>query len=264
MDTPAPTSSADPAPESSSPPASRRRVLWEVLIIFGGTTLLCSVLWQLRRVIPFIQRHIHELIWVAFVYIPTFLLRKRKEDFRDYGLTIHPIGRNLMVFLVVSLIVFPLFTVGFYVYYQMVCAAAIAGTPLPAQIRSLCRRYVGSWRNVHVRLPPRFAEMSLVQLIVVALPEEYFFRGYIQSQLNKVWPPAPDIYRHPIGRSLLATSVLFALGHLLVDGNPLRLAVFFPSLAFGWMRQATGSVLASILFHACCNLISDVLHRLFF
>ena len=67
-----------------------------------------------------------------------------------------------------------------------------------------------------------------------------------------------------IGPALILTSLLFALGHFLVDFNGLRLAVFFPALVFGWLRQSSGSILASILFHASSNLVSDVLHTLFF
>jgi len=260
----APISSSAPAPEVPALPVDRRRVLWEVLIVFGGTILICATLYQLQGAIPLVKRYIHEMHWVAFVYIPTFLLRRRDEDFQDYGLTVNPIGRGLLTFLIVSLIIFPLFTLGFYFYYRMACAAAISGTPLPAQISSLCRRFVGSWRNVRFRLPPKFGEKALVQLIVTGFSEEYFFRGYVQSRLNVVWPPNPNIYRHPVGRSTLVTSFLFAIGHPLVDLNPLRLAVFFPSLAFCWIRQATGSIMASVFFHASCNLISDVLHHLFF
>ena len=64
--------------------------------------------------------------------------------------------------------------------------------------------------------------------------------------------------------TLLVASVLFALGHLLVDFNGLRLAVFFPALVFGWMRQYSGSILASVLFHASSNLVSELLHDSFF
>ena len=67
-----------------------------------------------------------------------------------------------------------------------------------------------------------------------------------------------------MGRTLLVTSALFALGHVLVDFNVQRSAVFFPALVFGWMRARTGSVAAGAAFHALCNLYSDVLHTSFF
>ena len=67
-----------------------------------------------------------------------------------------------------------------------------------------------------------------------------------------------------MGRALVVSAALFAVGHVLVDGNPIRLAVFFPGLVFGWMRARTGSILPGLLFHAMCNLCSEVLHRSFF
>jgi membrane protease YdiL (CAAX protease family) len=55
------------------------------------------------------------------------------------------------------------------------------------------------------------------------------------------------------------TSAIFAVGHLLTEPNPSRLAVFFPSLLFGWMRARTGGIGASVLFHAACNLFVSFL-----
>ena len=99
---------------------------------------------------------------------------------------------------------------------------------------------------------------------MVAVPEELFFRGYLYSRLEQRWPSTRRFLGAPVGRTLLVTSALFALGHVLVDFNVQRLAVFFPALVFGWMRARTGSVAAGAVFHALCNLYSDVLHTSFF
>ena len=40
-------------------------------------------------------------------------------------------------------------------------------------------------------------------------------------------------------------------------------AVFFPSLLFGWMRRATGSVTSAIIFHAICNLFVEIASRFY-
>ena len=58
--------------------------------------------------------------------------------------------------------------------------------------------------------------------------------------------------------SLLLTSALFAIGHYVTIPSVQRLAVFFPSLLFGWMRRATGGILAPVIFHAACNLIVEI------
>ncbi|HXU01770.1 MAG TPA: CPBP family glutamic-type intramembrane protease, partial [Polyangia bacterium] len=64
--------------------------------------------------------------------------------------------------------------------------------------------------------------------------------------------------------ALIVSSVLFAVSHVVVIPNPQRLAVFFPALLFGWMRARTGSIVPGALFHALCNILSDVLHVSYF
>jgi membrane protease YdiL (CAAX protease family) len=254
-----------PAPSGSQrPPTSRKAALVEALAMFGIATLVCSVLWQVRRFSGFVNRNLQAFIAAVFLYLPTGLLLRRREVFAEYGLTIRPLRRGLVLFLLVSGVVFPLFAVGFYLYYRVTCAAVAQGVRMPRQILSLCRRFVGGVGGARLRISPDFAQVALAQFLVVALPEEYFFRGYLQTRLEAVWPSRRRFLGGDVGYALLVASVLFALGHLLVDFNGLRLAVFFPALVFGWMRQVSGSILASVLFHACSNIVSELLHNSFF
>ena len=64
-----------------------------------------------------------------------------------------------------------------------------------------------------------------------------------------------------LGPAILVTSVVFALGHFATIHEPARLAVFFPSLAFGFLRARTGGVGAGIVFHAACNVFSELLGK---
>jgi membrane protease YdiL (CAAX protease family) len=66
-----------------------------------------------------------------------------------------------------------------------------------------------------------------------------------------------------LGRAFFLTAALFAVGHLAIF-QVWRLAVFFPALLFGWMRERTGTILGSTLFHAYCNLLQLVLAASFF
>ena len=127
----------------------------------------------------------------------------------------------------------------------------------------LCRHWLGP-AGGHLRLPPRFLLLAFSQLVVVAIPEELFFRGYLMERLEQVWPPTKNLFGARVGWALVVSSALFALGHLLVIPNPQRLAVFFPALVFGWMRARTGSIAAGATFHALCNVVSDVLHTSYF
>jgi uncharacterized protein len=105
------------------------------------------------------------------------------------------------------------------------------------------------------------ADEVLGQVFVIALPEEAFYRGYLQSRLDDVWPPKLGVLGARVGPGLLFASVIFALGHVATVQLPARLAVFFPALLFGWLRARTGGIGASVLFHAFCNVYSQMLGR---
>jgi len=104
---------------------------------------------------------------------------------------------------------------------------------------------------------------TIAQIVVVALPEEVFFRGYVQSLLRERWSPRRRLLGVPFGAAHVLGSALFALIHLASVPAPERLAVFFPSLLFAWLRERTGSVVAPILFHAAANVTIRVLARLY-
>lgn len=101
--------------------------------------------------------------------------------------------------------------------------------------------------------------LVLVQLLLVALPEEVFYRGYLQTTLDGLVGRDRRVLGVPVNlTSLLITSAIFAVGHYLTIPHPARLAVFFPSLLFGWLRRASGGVGAPVLYHACCNLLVEL------
>jgi uncharacterized protein len=105
---------------------------------------------------------------------------------------------------------------------------------------------------------------ALGQLLVIALPEEAFYRGYLQTSLERELSPKLSIFGTRIGWGLVLTSAIFAVGHLFTDLNPARLAVFFPSLVFGFLRIRSKGIGASVAFHAMCNLFSAYLAHSYF
>jgi membrane protease YdiL (CAAX protease family) len=102
---------------------------------------------------------------------------------------------------------------------------------------------------------------ALGQLLVIALPEEAFYRGYLQSRLDDAWPPRWRLLGAQVGPGLLVAAAIFATGHIVTVHAVSRLAVFFPALLFGWLRARTGGIGASVCFHAFCNLGSQLLGR---
>lgn len=120
------------------------------------------------------------------------------------------------------------------------------------------------WWNVdHFRAAPLLPVLGDAggQLLMIALPEEAFYRGYLQTTLERDLDKSVTVFGTRIGWGVVLTSAIFAVGHLLTELNPARLAVFFPSLVFGFLRARTGGIGASVLFHAMCNLFSAYLIR---
>ncbi|MGC4064207.1 MAG: MrtC family glutamic-type intramembrane protease [Polyangiaceae bacterium] len=140
--------------------------------------------------------------------------------------------------LVTALVVFPPFAFGFLLWWQPESSF---------QFRSVSRVVAD----------------ALGQLLVVALPEEVFYRGYLQTSLDDAWKSRVKLFGGTLSPGLVVTSAIFALGHVLTEPNPSRLAVFFPSLLFGWLRTRTRGVGASVGFHALSNLYSAYLGRCF-
>ena len=98
------------------------------------------------------------------------------------------------------------------------------------------------------------------QLLVIALPEEAFFRGFLQSALDGAWKEKRwRILGADLGPGWLLAAFIFAVGHVLTIPNPARLGVFVPALIFGWLRARTGGIGAGLTFHAMCNLLSSFL-----
>jgi membrane protease YdiL (CAAX protease family) len=105
------------------------------------------------------------------------------------------------------------------------------------------------------------ADEVLAQFFVIALPEEAFYRGYLQSRLDDAWPARWSVLGARVGPGLVLGAAIFAVGHVVTVHLTTRLAVFFPALLFGWLRARTRGIGASVCFHAMCNVYSQALGR---
>ena len=90
----------------------------------------------------------------------------------------------------------------------------------------------------------------LLIYLAIAVPEEFLFRGLVQNLLTRWWGPA---------RALPAAAVVFGLAHL-PDPRYVLLATF-AGLAYGWVYQRTGQVMASAITHALVDATWSVLLR---
>ncbi|MGC4115871.1 MAG: MXAN_2755 family glutamic-type intramembrane protease [Myxococcales bacterium] len=210
----------------------------------------------ITRAIPFTSGYAKAVAAVAFLYLPGMVVWRRNQDYRDYGATLAGWQRGAAWGLGLSLAVLPIFTVCFFGFVELL-------KDLPAWLQGILAPYPKD-SSFHFRLPDRFLAHVVDQFLVVALPEELFYRGYMQQRLRAAWPEGGrTLWGVKLGRAFWVTQILFALGHL-AEPHPWRLAVFFPALVFGWLREKTGTILPGTLFHALSNLTVLVLEACFF
>jgi membrane protease YdiL (CAAX protease family) len=139
--------------------------------------------------------------------------------------------------LAIAAIVFPPFVVGFWAFH-------------------------GPTHTFTWALPDDLASFALSQLVLVGLPEEALFRGYVQTRLTDAWPATRKLLGANVSvPALLAQAALFAIVHLATEPSLDKLAVFFPGLLFGWMRARRGGIGAAIVFHALSNVLAEILVR---
>src|SRR5262245_35330762 len=194
--------------------------------------------------------HAASAVGVAF-FLATYFLALRNDDSATerYGLSLgglldpEPLefekllksaATELAWAIGVCLVVFPPFWIGFKIWWSPV-------------------------RAFHAAPLGGVASDALGQFLVIALPEEAFYRGYLQTRLDEAWKPNVSLLGTRVGPALVVTSAVFALGHLATEVNPNRLAVFFPALLFGWLRNRRGGIGAAAALHAMCNLFASYL-----
>ena len=240
------------------------RPLASALVVYAASCVAIMVLWAAAALVPFLAANLGAFVTLIFLYFPYAAVRRRGEDLGDYGFSLRPLGRGLAFAGGVLVVIFPLFLVGFVAYYRTVCAPGQTETLAALAPPGLCHLFLGWAGLAHPRVGIDFWEQALTQVVVVAVPEELFFRGYLLARLEEAFPPRRRFLGGGVGLGLVLAAALFAVAHVLVDFDPRRLAVFFPGLLFGWMRSATGSILAGSVVHAASNLYIDALHRTFF
>jgi membrane protease YdiL (CAAX protease family) len=88
--------------------------------------------------------------------------------------------------------------------------------------------------------------LILFQILSVAFPEEFFFRGFLQASMGKNF------------KAIIFVSLLFSLAHLpraIFLNDWISLFSFFPSLIMGWLYMKTNNVLPGTIFHLFANLV---------
>lgn len=91
---------------------------------------------------------------------------------------------------------------------------------------------------------PPLGEMLFRQGLLVALPEEVFFRGYLYDAFEeKGWEP------------IVPSSILFAAAHLAIHASWYRALTVLPGLLLGGGRKIAGNIYVPVLLHLLFNLL---------
>ena len=117
----------------------------------------------------------------------------------------------------------------------------------------------GGSASYSFRLPSGILELVVVNIALVALAEEVFYRGYLEHMLDGIWPSQRAFLGIPLTRTVLVASALFALGHFVGQWDFTRFGPFFPALVFSGLARQGGSLLGAVLFHGLSNVFSAVL-----
>jgi membrane protease YdiL (CAAX protease family) len=251
------------APGGAPPPVQRR----ELLVTWAKCLVVLAVAKAASFVDPtgMLGANLAGVAAFVFVAFPDGRLRRRGEHWDDYGLewwgiadprTWRAWARGTGIALVAALVLFPPFAASFWAYAEY--APSLPGP--------LARALAPYWTppDIAFRLPSGFPLRVLVQLLVVALPEEMFYRGWMQTAWARTRPERrADVLGAKLGPGFFWTQLLFAAGHLVVL-QPWRLATFFPGLFFGWLRERSGGLAAPVVFHAISNLFIAILEASFY
>ena len=254
---------AAPGAAPAASPATRRELVVTWATAIGGLAAAKAI--SLVEPTGLLGANLAGVAAFLFIVLPERRIDARGATWAEHGLpwwglsdarTWRAWGRGAAVALAVCAVVFPVFALAFRFYGALL-------PHLPGPLARALAPYAGAAR-FSFRLPPGLALAAVLQLVVVALPEELFYRGWMQTAWARTAPGrGVRVLGARLGAGFLWTQVLFAAGHLVVL-QPWRLGTFFPALLFGWLRERTGNVAAPVLVHAASNLFIATLEASFY
>lgn len=169
-------------------------------------------------------------------FIPFVVITLTQRDYAQYGLTLRGC-ETLRFHLCVCLAIFAPYLLGHYAFARIVLG-----------------------REFHFTVPPDFGQCVLEQMLFIGLSEEFFFRGYAQTQFNRFFGRPFQFLGAQWGWGLILAAVLFGVCHL-IDGDLSRLRTAFFGIFVGWLRERTQSIAVPAAYHGVSNLLYEVMQR---
>jgi membrane protease YdiL (CAAX protease family) len=251
---------------------TKRRLLGEVVATWLVTVLLIRVIVALVPT-DFLWGLPLAAVPILFMWMPVWVLQRQGIDPDRYPLAIPTFDdtavwwRDIRLAGVVALAIFVPYLVLYHFWQtawfpailEQLCDQRVPGTCIEARRAAT---WGPQWRfDGGVEATLWFLQLAGYHLFFVAIPEEMFYRGYVQSRLDEVWEPTREVFGARVGWGLVVTCVIFAAGHSLVIVQWWHFAIFFPSLVFGWLRTKSDGIMAGAFFHAFSNVLVAILDR---
>ena len=185
---------------------------------------------------------------VVFVVVPIVVIDRLHASAGHFGLGRTSIRRNVLLGFGASAVILPLFACAYWLGHR------VWGESLPLVSVERLRTLGFSGVLGHV------SKLVFVQILLVGLTEEVFYRGYMQSNLNTVFGKPWTVLSIKCGPALPVAAVLFGVAHILWWNSIFGLLVIIPGIAFGVLREKADSIWAPAIFHGLCNSTMFVLN----
>ncbi len=212
------------------------------------------------------------LEYVVMIAFPLLWLVISRRNLADYGITLKNLKYHLDValaaFLPVAIACVPLGLVNYKGWDGAIIMAIVEIAVLFVLGRTLKKKLTSYAGGVLAGLAFILAANATLGKAISALVfytfflglgEELLFRGYIQSRLNLAFGKPFQFYGVQLGWGILITSLLFGLMHIINLGTLITghwqltpwwgFWTFFGGLVLGYVREKTGSIIASTLLH---------------
>jgi membrane protease YdiL (CAAX protease family) len=229
-----PTGIGLPESIAVAPNRAARRLLLETVLVTTAVILTIALL--ARTTLAGTLWFLSPACLVAAAIIPAIV---REEPFAEIGLSVGRIKQAFPILALTCLIAFSATFAGLWLL-------KLNGYETPLRVARPADGRVIAW--------------LFYQFLYVAVAEEVFFRGYLQTNIARLAskiPPGPHAWKCSQRLQNCVIVVLcaacFAAAHVIVQGQIAPILTFLPGLILAWLFIRTKSLLAPILFHGLAN-----------
>ncbi len=222
-----PTGIGLPKSIAAAPNRAARRLLVETVLVTTAVILTIALL--ARTTLAGTLWFLSPTVLVAAALIPAIV---REEPFAEIGLSVGRIKQAFPILALTCLIAFIATFAGLWLL-------KLNGYETPLRVARPAGGRLFAW--------------IFYQFLYVAVAEEVFFRGYLQTNIARLASKMKCSQRLQNCVIVVLCAACFAAAHVIVQGQIAPILTFLPGLILAWLFIRTKSLLAPILFHGLAN-----------